>query len=262
MMFLMKKNGFFILAITALLTLACQPSSTANTSDEENEALEENAENEALEENAENVENTEIEQVAQTDVPPVESESTQVILSSIPGDGPITATIYTTMGEIRCVLEDQLVPETVANFVGLATGTKSYIGPSGPTRSHFYDGLIFHRVIPGFMLQGGDPTGTGRGGPGYRFPDEFHPSLRHNRGGVLSMANSGPHTNGSQFFITEGPTPHLDNRHTVFGYCENQDLIERIGQVPTGPANRPIQNVTIERVVIARDLNASYHNAE
>ena len=116
----------------------------------------------------------------------------------------ITATLHTNKGDIHLELFDDKAPMTVANFVNLA-------------EHGFYDGITFHRVIPGFMIQAGCPLGTGTGGPGYRFSDEFHPTLKHNRPGILSMANAGPNTNGSQFFITHTPTPHLDNRHTVFG---------------------------------------------
>ena len=193
--------------------------------------------------------------VADGEIAPVGSENAADILASVAGDGEELWVVFaTTMGEINCRLEQELVPETVANFVGLATGNKTYIDPetNEPARSNFYDGLIFHRVIPDFMIQGGDPLGSGRGGPGFRFADEFHPRLRHDRPGVLSMANSGPNTNGSQFFITEAPTPHLDDRHSVFGYCEEIDTIARIARVPTGPGNRPLQDVAMESVVIER----------
>ena len=188
------------------------------------------------------------------EVPALGSETPEQIFAAIPGDGDLWVTLVTSMGEITCDLHEDLVPITVANFVGLATGNKTYIDSetNQPARGNFYDGLIFHRVIPEFMIQGGDPTGTGRGGPGYRFEDEFHPQLRHDRGGLLSMANAGPNTNGSQFFVTETPTPHLDNRHTVFGTCESTEVAERIARVPTGPANRPLQDVVIERVVVER----------
>ena len=190
----------------------------------------------------------------QADIPPLGSESAEEILGAIEGDGTLYASIVTTMGTFNCELYEEQVPNTVANFVGLANGTKTYIDPETeePARSNFYDGLIFHRVIPSFMIQGGDPEGTGRGGPGYRFPDEFHPQLRHDRGALLSMANAGPNTNGSQFFVTEVPTPHLDNRHAVFGACAENELVNTIARVPTGPGNRPLEDVTIERVVIER----------
>ena len=130
-----------------------------------------------------------------------------------------TATLRTSEGDIRINLFPDHAPKTVANFVGLATGEKSYTQPnaSGGDSGPFYDGSVFHRVISGFMIQGGDPTGTGRGGPGYQFADEFHPDLRFDRPYLLAMANAGPGTNGSQFFITVGPTPHLNRRHTIFG---------------------------------------------
>jgi peptidyl-prolyl cis-trans isomerase A (cyclophilin A) len=149
---------------------------------------------------------------------------------------------------------DDLAPNTVANFVGLATGIKPFVEPgSGETVTRrLYDGLIFHRVIPEFMIQGGDPLGNGSGGPGYRFNDEFHPEARHDRPGVLSMANSGPNTNGSQFFITESPTPHLNDRHSVFGYCQDIDLIRRIARVPTAARDTPLEPVIIETVTFTR----------
>jgi len=130
-----------------------------------------------------------------------------------------TATLHTNHGDIVINLFNDQAPATVANFVGLATGAKEYRDPATgkQTTGHFYDGLVFHRVIDGFMIQGGDPLGNGTGGPGYNFADEFHPKLRHSKAGILSMANAGPNTNGSQFFITHVATPWLDGKHAVFG---------------------------------------------
>ena len=162
----------------------------------------------------------------------------------------------TTEGAFTIRLFDQEVPNTVANFVGLAEGTKEWTDPrTGERKSGtpFYDGVIFHRVIDGFMIQGGDPLGKGVGGPGYKFADEFHPNLRHDRAGILSMANSGPNTNGSQFFITLGPTPHLDKRHSVFGeVIEGLDVVKKIGKVRTGSMDRPATDVVINKVTIER----------
>ena len=187
-------------------------------------------------------------------VPPVGSETAQEILADIPGSGRIIATISTTLGDLECELFDDLVPETVANFVGLATGRKTYLDANGaPARGNFYDGVIFHRIIKNFMIQGGDPTGTGRGGPGYRFRDEFHPSLKHDRPGILSMANAGPNTNGSQFFVCEVPTPHLNNRHSVFGVARNPDLVLKIASVPTGAGDRPRTDVVINGISVRRE---------
>ncbi|MFI5078222.1 MAG: peptidylprolyl isomerase [Vicinamibacteria bacterium] len=168
----------------------------------------------------------------------------------------VHAEFATTEGSFTIRLFDQEAPDTVANFVGLAEGTKEWTHPGTQakmTNTPFYDGIIFHRVIEGFMIQGGDPLGQGIGGPGYKFKDEFHPSLRHTKPGILSMANAGPNTNGSQFFITLGPTPHLDNRHTVFGeVTEGMDVVRRIGNTPTGRQDRPVKDVVINAVKITR----------
>jgi peptidyl-prolyl cis-trans isomerase A (cyclophilin A) len=165
------------------------------------------------------------------------------------------ANVETSLGSFVIRLFDKEAPKTVQNFVELAEGLREWTHPQTreKRKSKFYDGLVFHRVIDGFMIQGGDPAGNGTGGPGYRFSDEFHPSLRHDRAGVLSMANAGPNTNGSQFFITLAPTPHLDNRHSVFGeVVEGLDVVKIIGRTPTGRNDRPIKDVVIERVTIER----------
>ena len=146
----------------------------------------------------------------------------------------------TTLGNFTIELFEARTPNTVENFVKLA-------------KKNFYDGVIFHRVIDGFMIQGGDPTGTGRGGPGYQFADEIHPQLKHSGEGILSMANAGPNTNGSQFFITLVPTPHLDGRHTVFGkVVEGMDVVKKIGKTPTARGDRPVTDVVMKTVTIER----------
>ena len=163
------------------------------------------------------------------------------------------AILKTNKGDITVNLFPDHAPETVANFTGLATGEKSYDagnGRSGP----FYDGLTFHRVIDGFMIQGGDPQGTGMGGPGYTFGDEFHPDLVFNKPYLLAMANAGPGTNGSQFFITVGPTPHLNRRHTIFGEVADQSsraVVDTIAKVRTGRNDRPVDPVVISSVDIS-----------
>lgn len=160
----------------------------------------------------------------------------------------LTATFKTNMGEFKIELYAKECPETVWNFVNLAEGRQE-----GKKEGPYYNGLIFHRIIDGFMIQGGCPDGTGMGGPGYKFADEFHPELRHESEGILSMANAGPGTNGSQFFITLAPTPHLDNRHTVFGkVIEGMETVKEIGGVSTGPMDRPNHDVMIESVSIER----------
>jgi peptidyl-prolyl cis-trans isomerase A (cyclophilin A) len=160
----------------------------------------------------------------------------------------------TTEGQFVVRLHEELAPKTVQNFVGLAEGSTEWKDERGRSqKTRFYDNLVFHRVIDGFMIQGGCPLGTGTGGPGYRFADEFHPSLRHDKAGILSMANAGPNTNGSQFFITLGPTPHLDNRHSVFGeVVEGMDTVRAIGRTPTGARDRPRTDVVIKSVTIER----------
>jgi peptidyl-prolyl cis-trans isomerase A (cyclophilin A) len=172
------------------------------------------------------------------------------------GSGQLYARFVTSMGNIVIALEEERAPNTVKNFVGLATGTQEWTDPSTREAKQgvpLYSGTIFHRVIPDFMIQGGDPTGTGRGNPGYRFADEFHPELRHSGAGILSMANSGPNSNGCQFFITERATPHLDNRHSVFGHVvAGGDLVAKIARVPRGPGDRPSKDVVLERVEIFR----------
>jgi len=165
------------------------------------------------------------------------------------------ARFVTTEGNFTIRLFDQEAPKTVENFVGLAEGTKQWSDPrtNQKVQKPYYDGTIFHRIIDGFMIQGGDPLGQGIGGPGYNFADEFHPKLRHNKAGTLSMANRGPNTNGGQFFITLAPTPHLDDRHSVFGeVVEGMDVVNRIGKTPTADRDRPIKDITIQTVTIER----------
>ena len=168
---------------------------------------------------------------------------------------PVFADFNTTEGNFTVRLYDEEAPKTVENFVGLAEGTKEWTDPRTrrKVKEPYYNGVIFHRVIDGFMIQGGDPLGQGTGGPGYTFADEFHPRLRHNKAGILSMANAGPNTNGSQFFITLGPTPHLDNRHSVFGeVVDGMDVVQRIGTTQTGPRDRPVKDIAINSISIRR----------
>lgn len=164
------------------------------------------------------------------------------------------ARIHTNVGTIEIKLYSDLVPKTVGNFVGLAEGTIPWTKRDGtPGNGPLYQNVIFHRVIKRFMLQGGDPDGTGTGGPGYRFGDELHPKLRHNKAGILSMANAGPGTNGSQFFITTVPTPHLDNKHSVFGeVVSGMDVVTKIENTKTGARDRPVEDMVIQRIEIIR----------
>lgn len=182
----------------------------------------------------------------------------------IPGNGTLHAKIETSLGSVVARLEEKRAPTIVANFVGLATGAIDWVDPkSGSTRKNepFYDGLLFHRIVRNFVIQGGDPKTRyprleeewGTGNPGYTFEDEFHPDLRHNKAGVLSMANSGPNTNGSQFFITEVPTPHLDGRHAVFGLITaGHDVLKDLANARTGDKGRPLEPIRIKTVEIYR----------
>ena len=167
-----------------------------------------------------------------------------------------TATLHTNHGDIVITLFPDHAPKTVENFVGLAEGTKEYRDPrtGAAATGPFYNGVVFHRVIDGFMIQGGDPTGTGRGGPGYTFADEFHPELVFNKPYLLAMANAGPGTNGSQFFITVAPTPHLNRRHTIFGEVADEQsraVVDRIASVATDRSDRPVNDVVITSIDVA-----------
>ncbi len=165
------------------------------------------------------------------------------------------AQFVTTEGNFTVRLFDQEAPKTVENFVGLAEGTKPWMDPRSNQKvtKPYYDGVIVHRVIDGFMIQSGDPLGQGIGGPGYTFKDEFHPTRRHSKAGILSMANRGPNTNGGQFFITLGQTPHLDDRHSVFGeVVEGMDVIRKIGSTKTAAQDRPVKDIVIQTVTIER----------
>jgi peptidyl-prolyl cis-trans isomerase A (cyclophilin A) len=166
-----------------------------------------------------------------------------------------TATLHTTAGDIRVKLFGNQAPKTVRNFTELAQGAREWTHPATheKTTDPLYDGTIFHRVIAGFMVQAGDPLGQGFGGPGYQFADEFHPDLAFDRPYLLAMANSGPNTNGSQFFITVGPTPHLNRKHTIFGEvadAESQAVVDAIANTKTGRNDRPVEDVTITSVTV------------
>jgi len=169
-------------------------------------------------------------------------------------NGP-TVVMDTSMGRITCQFFQKQAPKTVANFIGLAEGTKDWTDPQSKKAMHnkpLYDGTIFHRVIPEFMIQGGDPTGTGMGDPGYTFEDEFNPDLNFDVPGRLAMANSGPNTNGSQFFITEVPTEHLNQRHTIFGQCDTSsvNLVKVIARVERDANDKPVTPVVLKKVTI------------
>jgi len=162
----------------------------------------------------------------------------------------------TSEGNFSIQLFDDLAPKTVANFTGLADGSKEWTDPRTGKKSTapYYNGTIFHRVIDGFMIQGGDPLGQGTGGPGYKFADEFHPKAKHTKPGILSMANAGPNTNGGQFFITLDATPWLDNKHSVFGeVVSGMDVVKKIGSTKTSkPGDRPVNPITIQSITIER----------
>ena len=174
---------------------------------------------------------------------PPEASALDRYTEDLEGEGALMVSIKTTHGIIECELFADQTPVTVANFVGLARGMKAFRETSSNdavTGVRYYDGLVFHRVIPGFLIQSGDRDGHGHGDPGYRIPDEFSEALRHDREGVMSMANRGPGTGGSQFFILEAAAPHLDDRHTVFGHCDSPRVIRAISHVPTEDMGRPV----------------------
>ncbi len=172
----------------------------------------------------------------------------------------LTATLRTIQGQVVIRLFPDHAPKTVRNFVELAEGGRQWTDPrtGRTTTDKLYDGTVFHRVIPDFMIQGGDPLGSGRGGPGYKFADEIHPDLAFDRPYLVAMANAGPGTNGSQFFITIAATPWLNGKHTIFGQViEGTDVVDLISRVKTGSQDRPVEDVTIESVTVQRGNSAS-----
>jgi peptidyl-prolyl cis-trans isomerase A (cyclophilin A) len=200
--------------------------------------------------------NRRIELSVAVDVRPPDVADLALYTRAIKGKGVLIATIATNRGTIHCQLFDDKAPATVANFIGLATGQKPWTDPQTHKtvkNKPFYDGLVFHRVIPRFMIQGGDPLGRGIGGPGYTFDDELAPELTH-QPGTLAMANAGPKTNGSQFFIDEVEASWLNNHHTIFGQCKELDVISKIAAVPRGRDDKPDEPVTITRLTIARGV--------
>jgi peptidyl-prolyl cis-trans isomerase A (cyclophilin A) len=191
---------------------------------------------------------------AQTDIPDAPTATAAAMTHP---NGP-TVVFETSLGRITCQFYQRQAPLTVANFIALAEGTKDWTDPATGKKQHakpLYDGTVFHRVIPGFMIQGGDPTGTGMGDPGYKFADEFDPNLGFDQPGKLAMANSGPNTNGSQFFITDAPTPWLNGHHTIFGQCDDAGiLVERaIANTPRDGSDKPLTPVVLKKVTIVRE---------
>jgi peptidyl-prolyl cis-trans isomerase A (cyclophilin A) len=206
--------------------------------------------------------------IAQQSTPPAETPPAQPPPAELP-DSPVsqappvveptgpTVVLDTSMGRLTCKFFDQQAPLTVANFIGLADGTKPWTDPVSKKKMKgkpFYDGTTFHRVIPGFMIQGGDPTGTGTGDPGFMFADEFDPNLNFDVPGRMAMANSGPATNGSQFFVTEVPTTHLNQKHTIFGQCDQPSIsvVSAIANVQRDADDKPLQPVVLNKVTIVR----------
>ncbi len=181
-------------------------------------------------------------------------ENHPAFLKGIPGKGSLWATFETSKGAIQCQLHEDKTPQTVLNFVGLGRGLKAFKDADTglPVKRPFYDGIKFHRVIPNFMIQVGDPKTQGTYNPGYAFEDEIDQSLTHDKPGVLSMANAGPKTNGSQIFITEAATPWLDGKHTIFGQCQNLDVIKAIANVPRAPGDKPIEPIAIKSLRFER----------
>ena len=181
-----------------------------------------------------------------------------------PATAPLMATIETSKGKFSCGFYEQQAPIAVANFVGLARGIRPWLDPKSDkwVKKPFYDGLTFHRVIPGFMIQGGDPKGNGTGNPGYKFANETSPDLKFDKPGLLAMANAGPGTNGSQFFITEKTPAFLNGGYTIFGHCDPVSLVAEIAGVKRSPSDKPDEDVIIKKVTIARDKKAGARSKE
>ena len=193
--------------------------------------------------------------LAMDTVRPPEASDLAEYLKGVPGKGKLRATIDTTMGAFHCELYEKETPMTVANFVGLATGQKPWTNPNTNAVEKgkpLYNGIIFHRVISGFMIQGGDPLGQGTGGPGYNFDDEVATPFKMDAPGILAMANAGRGTNGSQFFITEAPAEWLTGKHTIFGKCDEVALVKKITAVPKDGNDRPNQPISIKKITFAR----------
>ncbi len=192
--------------------------------------------------------------------PPAEEPATGEWTKKVQAGQDVYATLETNQGNITVKLFSKDAPKTVANFVGLATGEKPWTDPNTRERVQgrpLYNGVVFHRVIPGFMIQGGDPTGTGRGDPGYRFEDEFQSGRTFNKAGLLAMANAGRNTNGSQFFITTSMPNYLNNRHTIFGeVVSGYDVVEKISNVPRNAADRPLEPVVIQKISLSDEAPA------
>jgi peptidyl-prolyl cis-trans isomerase A (cyclophilin A) len=198
--------------------------------------------------------------LAQTSAKPADDlpDAPQATAAALTHPNGPTVVMDTTMGRITCQFFQRQAPKTVANFIALAEGTKDWTDPATSKKQHnkpLYNGTIFHRVIPEFMIQGGDPIGTGTGDPGYQFEDEFDPNLNFDQPGRLAMANSGPNTNGSQFFITEVPTEHLNQIHTIFGQCDapSLDVVKAIARVEQDNQNKPLKPVVLNKVTIVRE---------
>lgn len=192
--------------------------------------------------------------------PPVTKVRAAMAQLKLPDGGKLVATLDTTLGPVTCTLYPDIAPETVLNFVGLAEGTKEWVDPAtgSKTVEPLYNGTKFHRVIKGFMVQGGDPKGNGTGGPGYQFGDEVWADVKFDKPGRLAMANSGPSTNGSQFFITEVPTPHLNGKHTIFGDCDLETIKKMVAVDVGGPqGSTPVEDIILKKVTVERKAPAS-----
>ncbi len=249
MIIIVKNIGFLCMVSISMFFFACDGNKTPTDTKTASSALQHNTPKSAANKPIKSKSTA-----TSSEVTPPDGTMLATYTAALPGSGKLRAQIQTSMGTITCSLFADKAPITVENFIGLALGKKDWIHPRTKQRQTgvpLYDNVVFHRVMPGFMIQTGDPLGVGYGGPGYRFGDEVSADVRFDKPGRLAMANIGPGTNGSQIFITEAPTPHLNGKHTIFGQCDSMNIVKKISGVEKqGRSSKPKQPIIIQSVVI------------